>query len=191
MSVLDKKIEDLNKEINELKKLQFIEQWFVKKCGELQAINNFHSSYAASITLAPMNGMTDAIDNAMTFNPLAMYKSQDGSFTSFKPSRVKVLLEADSNSESIHPVICTVKHYDKNPMIQFIIDSPFGLIKVQREVTGTDINIDYEAYGRPTKYRNISVVNHTYWFNSFVKYASGTTYGINSFTLYNKIEEKL
>lgn len=188
MSVLDKEIEDLTEQIEELKKLQTIEEWFIEHCGELHSINNFHANYMATITLPPINGMTDAIDNAMSFNLLPTYKVKDSSFTSFRPEG---LLDADNDNESVHPVICTVNHYNKNPMIKFTINSPFGLIRVQREVTGTDIKIDYEAYGKPTKYRRISVVNHSYWFNSFVKYASGAAYGINPFTLYNKIEEKL
>jgi hypothetical protein len=188
MSVLDKRIKQLTEQIDELKKLQIIEEWFVENCGELQSINNFHSSYVASVVLSPINGMTDAIDNAMTLNPLQMYKVKDGSFTSFKPED---LLGSNDHNELIHPVICDVNHHDKNPKIKFIINSPFGLIAVQREVTGTDIRIEYEAYGRPLKYRRVSVVNYSYWFNSSIKYASGSQYAINPFTLYNKIEEKL
>jgi hypothetical protein len=183
MSVLDKKINDLTENINKLKKLQTIENWFVQHCGELHSINNFHPSYAACIVLTPINGMTDAIDSAMTINPLPMYKVKDGDFTSFKSVGS---LDAHKDNELIHPVLCDINHYDKNPKIKFVINSPFGLIQVQREVTGTDIKIVYEAYGRPLKYRRVFVANHEYWFNSFVKYASGSAYAINPFTLYNK-----
>lgn len=184
MSILQKRIDDLQSNIDKLKELQVIEKWAVYYIGEIKDINNFHSWYSATIKLPDIDSMTDAIDNALTCNPMQMYKIKDGSLTSFIP-----MTDApeEGNAVKVHPVICDVNHYEE-PKIKFVINSPFGLILVERKVTNSGIKIEYDTYGRPTKYRYVKVTGYENWFNSVIKYSSGSAYAINPFTLYN--EEK-
>lgn len=182
MSVLQKRIDDLQSNIDKLKELQAIEKWAVDHVGEIKDINNFHSWYSATIKLPDIDSMTDAIDNVLTHNPVQMYKIKDGSFTSFRP-----MIDApeEGNAFKVHPVICDVNPYEE-PKIKFAIDSPFGLILVERKVTNSGIKIEYDAYSRPTKYRHVKVIGYENWFNSFIKYSSGNNIAINPFTLYNE-----